>query len=175
MATYEIIIRRPPAEGNTDGISPAPVGNIATQKGGSVIPENQVGRTVQAAATKVASQTIQSVVQVYTANKTTEINVLSGSMQLAQRQQVVNSVISSASNVATSALSGAGMGAMIGGAPGAIGGAIAGAITGALTKAISEATGYAIRKDQLNIERTAEQQEIGYLQNRAGPFFNQSR
>lgn len=173
--TYEIVIKRPPVEGNTSGISPSPAGNIATQEGGSVLPESQASRTAKTAALKVSTQVVQSVVHVYTANKTTEVNVLSGSMQLAQRQQVINSAANAGVNIVTSALSSAAMGGLVAGGVGAIGGAILGALEGALGQAISKLTDYTINKERLQTERTAENQQIAYMRDRAGVFYNQSR
>lgn len=175
MRNFEIVIRRPPVEGNTEGISPSPAGNIATQKGGSVLPENRVGQTAKAAALKVATQSIQSVSQIYVANKTNEINVLSGSMQLAQRQQVTNTVISAGTNIVTSALSGAATGALFAGGAGAIGGALLGTLEGIVGQVMSKVADYTINKKQLQTEYTAEQQNVNYLRDRAGPYYSQSR
>lgn len=156
-------------------MSPSPSGNIATQKGGSVLPETPVGKAAQTVVIKVATQSLQSVVQVYTANKTNEINVLSGSLQLAQRQQVTNQIVSSVTNLGTSALSGASMGAVFGGGPGAVAGTVVGLIGSVASGIITKFTDYNVKKDALQTDYIAEQQQVEYIRDRAGVFYNQSR
>ncbi|MBQ8288096.1 MAG: hypothetical protein IJX76_04910 [Clostridia bacterium] len=176
MATHEILIKLDPSVrgANTEGVSPTPATHgVATQKSASVVPQNNTAGLAKAAATKVATQAIQSVAQVYMANKTTEINVLTGSQQYAQRQAAINSINSAGINILSgtiqsgSILAAMGMGA---GPAGALGFAMS-----MLSTLISGFTEYQQRKNEIQINYTAEQQELDYLRSRAGPFYNGSR
>lgn len=175
MATHEIIIKRPPVDGNTEGISPTPSKGIATQRGQSVVGNTGSNTGVlQSATAKIATQTLQSVAQVYVAQKTTEVNVLTGSEQYAQRQAVINSVVTTGVNLASGAIQGAGMLSMLGIATGGTGFALGLALTVATT-AISGITNYVQTKNTININYQAEEQELNYLRSRAGPHYNGSR
>lgn len=175
MATHEIIIKRDPSVGgiSTEGVSPPPAQNgIATQKSSSVT-QSQIGGMLKASATKVAVQAIQSVSQTYMANKTTEINVLSGSTQYAQRQAAINSVASAGINIATGAIQSGSILAALG-----MSGGMAGAIalgTSLLGTLLSTLTEIEQKRNELQIKRAAETQELDYLNSRAGPFYNGSR
>lgn len=172
---YTITIKRDPSVGgaNTQGVSPPPAtGGIATQKSASVV-QSQTGALAKAAATKIATQSIQSMAQVYMANRTTEINVLTGSNQYAQRQAAINSIASSGINIATGAITtGVGL-AALGVAAGPAG--WIGLVASAVTELISALTEYTQTKNELQTKYTAESQELGYLLSRAGPFYNGSR
>lgn len=174
MATHEIIIRRDPVAG-TEGASPPPSSGagVAKQRPESVVPQNNTAGMAKAAAAKVAVQAIQSVSQTYMANKTTEINVLSGSTQYAQRQAAINSVASAGINIATGAIQSGSILAALG-----MSGGMAGAIalgTSLLGTLLSTLTEIEQKRNELQIKRTAEQQELDYLNSRAGPFYNGSR
>lgn len=172
MATHEIIIKRPPIEGNTDGISPPPSRGIATQRGESVISGGNAS-AVQSAAAKVASQALQSVSQVYVAQKTTEISVLAGSTQYAQRQAAINAAISAGVNLASGAIQGAGLASMFGLAGGPA--ALVGLALSAASTVITGLTDYVQAKNQIAINYKAEEQELDYMRSRAGPWYNGSR
>lgn len=173
MAVHEIIIKREPVAG-TDGASPLPSTGkgVSTQAPQSMAQSNTAG-LAKAAAAKVATQAVQSVANVYMSNKTTEINVLAGSNQYAQRQAVINSVASAGVNIAVGTIqSGSILAAlgMSGGAAGAI--ALAANLLGTL---ISTMTEIEQKQNELQIKRAAETQELDYLRSRAGPFYNGSR
>jgi hypothetical protein len=172
---YTITIRRDPSVGgaNTEGVSPPPATRgVATQKSASVV-QSQTGALARAAATKVATQTAQSMAQVYMANRTTEINVLAGSNQYAQRQAAINSIATSGINMVSGAITtGAGLAALgvAAGPAGWIGLAVS-----ALSELISGVTDYVQKKDEIQTKYTAESQELDYLRSRGGPFYNGSR
>lgn len=175
MATHEIIIKRDPSVGgiSTEGVSPPASNGVATQQGESVAHQSNTAGMAKAAAAKVAVQAIQSVSQTYMANKTTEINVLSGSTQYAQRQAAINSVASAGINIATGAIQSGSILAALG-----MSGGMAGAIalgTSLLGTLLSTLTEIEQKRNELQIKRTAEQQELDYLNSRAGPFYNGSR
>lgn len=172
---YTITIRRDPSVGgaNTEGVSPPPATHgVATQKSASVVP-SQTGALARAAVTKVATQAVQSMAQVYMANRTTEINVLTGSNQYAQRQAAINSMATSGINMVSGAFTtGAGLAALgvAAGPAGWIGLAVS-----ALSELISGVTEYTQKKDEIQTKYAAETQELDYLRSRGGPFYNGSR
>ncbi|MBQ7828637.1 MAG: hypothetical protein IJX47_02275 [Clostridia bacterium] len=176
MATHEILIKLDPSVRgvSTEGVSPTPSSGVATQKNASVAPQNgNMAGMAKAAAAKVATQTIQSVAQVYQAQRTTEINVLTGSQQYAQRQAAINSVSSAGINILSGTIqSGSILTAMGMGAGPA--GALAFGMS-LLSTLISGFTEYQQKKNEIQTNYTAEQQELDYLRSRAGPFYNGSR
>lgn len=176
MATHEIIIKRDPSVGgiNTEGVSPTPAPEgIATQKGASVVPQNNTAVLAKAAAAKVATQAIQSVSQMYMANRTNEINVLTGSQQYAQRQAAINSVASAGVNILTGTIQSGSILAAMGMGAGPAG--VLGFAMSTLSTLISGFTEYQQRKNEIQTNYTAEQQELDYLRSRGGPFYNGSR
>ena len=173
MAVHEIIIKRDPSTSGTEGTSPPPSRGIATQKGGSAVPQSNIAGAVQAGAAKVATQAVQSIAQTYMANRTNEINVLTGSAQYAQRQAAIQSVASAGINLATGAISGSAMASIMGLAAGPA--AWIGLAVSAATTAISAITDYKQAKDQIETNYKAEEQQLDYMRSRAGPWYNGSR
>lgn len=177
MATHEIIIRRDPASISTEGMAPTAsngVAGVSTQANASVVPQQtSYAVLAKAAGAKIAAQALQSVTQTVMTNKTTEINVLTGSNQYAQRQAAINSVTSAGVSVATGAITSGSILAALG-----MGGGMAGAIglgvslLGTLINTMSEIER---KKNELQLKRSAETQELDYLRSRAGPFYNGSR
>jgi hypothetical protein len=140
----------------------------------SVNQSSAVPGALKAGGIKIATQAVQSVAQVYTAQRTTEIDVLTGSGQYTQRQAVINAATSAGINLASSAISGAALSTVLGVATGGVGALVGAAVTIATT-AISKATEYSTAQKNINANYQAEAQELDYLRSRAGPYYNGSR
>ena len=126
-----------------------------------------------ASSVAFASAIIVPTIQTALSNKSAEIRTVTGSDQLARRQEVINSAVNGAVTLAQSAMGGATVAASFGKTLGISTGS--GAILGIVTAVMGKVLDIASRAEQLQNQMKVESTQIAVSRARAGISWNMSR